>query len=383
MLQPPPFFRKPYRLAMGSYRTSNITCLSPRDSVAGRTGLPPASEAILLPLSNRDSPDVLPSPANDDVNLMEDIWPSREPAPLDTALADDNEKRDTEAASLDQEFLLLLYALEPPPKSPRCKTCGVKSAAAFYRCKDCFGGQLLCNDCTRRVHFGTSGDPFHRVDRLPASRASRTSMPSSKLSRQHALLDSGLLKPVVRILMDDQESTICRREACWTISNLTEKISGDAKLAQAFIEECCVEALSTALLIPDPKVKEVAVFGITNVLEWKPPQGSEADESPSTILRRALGYELFDEIYDATRGFKRKNEEGAKLEEDLSLGDLVALEFYINRYSRNDENARHASSELVAVQLLRRGSASDLKEVKASVTPAKTDAFGEDLFAEM
>ncbi|KIO26190.1 hypothetical protein M407DRAFT_24521 [Tulasnella calospora MUT 4182] len=68
-------------------------------------------------------------------------------------------------------------------------------------------------------------------------------------SQVYALLDSGLLKPVVRILMDDQESTICRREACWTISNLTKKISGDAKLAQAFIEGCCVEALSTALLL--------------------------------------------------------------------------------------------------------------------------------------
>ncbi|KIO23464.1 hypothetical protein M407DRAFT_27071 [Tulasnella calospora MUT 4182] len=105
----------------------------------------------------------------------------------------------------------------------------------------------------------------------------------------YALLDSGLLKLVVRILMDDQESTKCRREACWTISNLTDKVPGDAKVAQTLIEGRCVEALSAALLIPDLQMKELAVSGITNVLEWKSPQGPEADESPLTILQRAGG----------------------------------------------------------------------------------------------
>ncbi|KIO17002.1 glycoside hydrolase family 30 protein [Tulasnella calospora MUT 4182] len=104
-----------------------------------------------------------------------------------------------------------------------------------------------------------------------------------------ALLDSGLLKPVVRVLMDDQESTISRRHACWTISNLADEVSGDAKVAQAFIEGRCVEALSAALLIPDLKAKERAVIGITRLSEWKPPQGSGADKSPLTIFRSASG----------------------------------------------------------------------------------------------
>ncbi|KIO19962.1 hypothetical protein M407DRAFT_82079, partial [Tulasnella calospora MUT 4182] len=118
-------------------------------------------------------------------------------------------------------------------------------------------------------------------------------------SQVYALLDSGLLKPVVRVLMDDQESTRCRREACWTISNLAKKVSGDAKVAQAFIEGRCVEALSAALLIPDRQVKGRAVCGITNVLEWKPPQGSEADESPITILRRASGPQNLRAVRDS------------------------------------------------------------------------------------
>ncbi|KAG9047597.1 hypothetical protein FS837_001913 [Tulasnella sp. UAMH 9824] len=94
-------------------------------------------------------------------------------------------------------------------------------------------------------------------------------------------------------------------------------------------------------------------------------------------------YKLFDEIYDATRGLKRKQDENAKLEEDLNIGDLVALELHIKKYSRQNEKARHASFELVAVQLLRRGNADDVHEVQASVTPAKRDAFEEDFFSEV
>ncbi|KIO32064.1 hypothetical protein M407DRAFT_67169, partial [Tulasnella calospora MUT 4182] len=118
-------------------------------------------------------------------------------------------------------------------------------------------------------------------------------------SQVHALLDSGLLMPVVHILMDHQQSFQCRREACWTISNLTKKVSGDATVAQALIEGRCVEALSAALLIPKAKAKELAVSGITNVLEWKPPQGSEADKSPLTILRSASGPQNLRSVRDS------------------------------------------------------------------------------------
>ncbi|KIO28517.1 hypothetical protein M407DRAFT_180217 [Tulasnella calospora MUT 4182] len=118
-------------------------------------------------------------------------------------------------------------------------------------------------------------------------------------SQVYALIDSGLLQPVVRIVLDDQEPTICRREACWTISNLTQKVSGDAKVAQAFIEGRCFEALSAALLIADPKAKELAISGIHNVLQWKPPQGLEADESPITMLRSASGPQNLRAVRDS------------------------------------------------------------------------------------
>lgn len=118
-------------------------------------------------------------------------------------------------------------------------------------------------------------------------------------SQVHALLDSGLLKPVIRVLMDNQDSTICRREACWTISNLTRKISGDTKVAQAFIEGGCVEALSAALLISDRQVRELTVNGIANVLEWKPPQDSQAGESPIALLRSASAPQNLRAVRDA------------------------------------------------------------------------------------
>ncbi|KIO27585.1 hypothetical protein M407DRAFT_23128 [Tulasnella calospora MUT 4182] len=94
-------------------------------------------------------------------------------------------------------------------------------------------------------------------------------------------------------------------------------------------------------------------------------------------------YRLFDEIYNATQGLKRKKDEGAKLGECLEIGDLVAVELYVKRYSRQNEKARHASFELVAIQLLRRGSPNEVKEVQASVSPKKTDAFSDEFFSEL
>ncbi|KAG8940395.1 Importin subunit alpha-4 [Tulasnella sp. 424] len=101
-----------------------------------------------------------------------------------------------------------------------------------------------------------------------------------------AFLDSGLLEPVVRILVDGQNYTICRREACWVISNLTENAVFD-KVGQTLIAGCCLDGLAAALLIPDRQSKERAVLGITNILERMGSQGLEADTSPLAILRSA------------------------------------------------------------------------------------------------
>ncbi|KIO33193.1 hypothetical protein M407DRAFT_18047 [Tulasnella calospora MUT 4182] len=118
-------------------------------------------------------------------------------------------------------------------------------------------------------------------------------------SQVHALLDSGLLKPVVRVLMDDQEPTSCRGEACQTISSLTSKVLRDDKVVQAFIKERCVEALSATLLIPGHRAKELAVSGITNVLQLKPPRWMEAEKYPLNILRSASGPQNLRAVRDS------------------------------------------------------------------------------------
>ncbi|KAG8940389.1 Importin subunit alpha-4 [Tulasnella sp. 424] len=99
-----------------------------------------------------------------------------------------------------------------------------------------------------------------------------------------AFLDSGLLEPIVRILMDGQNSTGCRRYACSAISNLTAEVADD-KVRRAVIEGHCLDGLAAALLTPDCWSRELAVLGITNVLEWKGSQAPEADSSPLAILR--------------------------------------------------------------------------------------------------
>ncbi|KAG8940397.1 hypothetical protein FRC04_005281 [Tulasnella sp. 424] len=99
-----------------------------------------------------------------------------------------------------------------------------------------------------------------------------------------ALLDSGLLEPVLRILGDTLNNNICRREACWVISNLTRKVDGGG-VGQTLIEGHCLEGLTAALLIPDRQSRELAVLGITNILEWKGSLESETDSSLLVLLR--------------------------------------------------------------------------------------------------
>ncbi|KAG8907807.1 hypothetical protein FRC01_007560 [Tulasnella sp. 417] len=92
----------------------------------------------------------------------------------------------------------------------------------------------------------------------------------------HALLDCGLLKHAARMLADDQSPLDCRREACWIVASLSHKISGDVKVAQAFIDERCVKGLSTALQIPGVKTRELAITAITNLLQYQDPQETYA-----------------------------------------------------------------------------------------------------------
>ncbi|KAG8913776.1 hypothetical protein FRC01_004391, partial [Tulasnella sp. 417] len=124
-----------------------------------------APAADLSPPPGPVPPGIAPADDDVDVNIHSNILPPNEPAPLDTTSVDDS---DTEPVrtELAEEILHLIYSLEAPPESPQCQTCGIKSPLAFFRCKDCFGGQLQCNDCIRKAHFGQTGNPFHRVDRL-------------------------------------------------------------------------------------------------------------------------------------------------------------------------------------------------------------------------
>ncbi|KAG8958382.1 Importin subunit alpha-4 [Tulasnella sp. 408] len=105
----------------------------------------------------------------------------------------------------------------------------------------------------------------------------------------HAFLDCGLLKPVVRILLDDFSPTPCQREACWTMANLSMRVSGDEKVGQAFMEGGGVASLSAALLIPDRKAKELAVWGFTNLLENQDSESYQSTGSIFAVIRSSSG----------------------------------------------------------------------------------------------
>ncbi|KAG9045567.1 hypothetical protein FS837_006080, partial [Tulasnella sp. UAMH 9824] len=108
-------------------------------------------------------------------------------------------------------------------------------------------------------------------------------------SQVHAFLDCGLLKPVVRILLDDFSPTVRRREACRTVVNLSMRVSGDEEMGKAFMEGGGVASLSAALRIYDQKTKELAVSGITNLLQGQGSDGSQNRDSLLAAIRSSSG----------------------------------------------------------------------------------------------
>ncbi|KAG9026175.1 Importin subunit alpha-4 [Tulasnella sp. UAMH 9824] len=118
---------------------------------------------------------------------------------------------------------------------------------------------------------------------------SASNIAAGSQSQIHALLECGLFKPVVRILIDDYSSIPCQREACWTMANLSMRVSGDEKVGQAFMAGGGVASLSAALLIPDQKTKELAVEGITSLLDGDDSEGSRNRDSILAAIRSSLG----------------------------------------------------------------------------------------------
>ncbi|KAG8985570.1 hypothetical protein FRB90_004624, partial [Tulasnella sp. 427] len=102
------------------------------------------------------------------------------------------------------------------------------------------------------------------------------------------LLDSGTLRPAVDILLDDSGDVTARREACWLIGTLSRKLDVD-EIRKSLLYVGAVEALASALAIPDRETREVAVRGITHFLDLKPGHsGREDDEASSETIRKAI-----------------------------------------------------------------------------------------------
>ncbi|KAG8893757.1 Importin alpha subunit (Karyopherin alpha subunit) (Serine-rich RNA polymerase I suppressor protein), partial [Tulasnella sp. 417] len=130
------------------------------------------------------------------------------------------------------------------------------------------------------VHLGTENEDLCQRALWSASNIAAGSRPQA-----HALLDCGILKHAARILADDQSPLDCRHEACWIISNISHKLSGDVKVVQAFIDDPCVEGLWAALQIPDVKTRELAIVAITNLMQYQDSQGFHLRDSLLAVIQ--------------------------------------------------------------------------------------------------
>ena len=80
-----------------------------------------------------------------------------------------------------------------------------------------------------------------------------------------AVIDANIIPPLINLLSDADPKT--RKEACWAISNATRcGLQGPTRI-RYLVDQGCIKSLCDLLTVTDNKVIQVALDGLTNILE--------------------------------------------------------------------------------------------------------------------
>ncbi|KAI9327591.1 armadillo-type protein [Zopfochytrium polystomum] len=80
-----------------------------------------------------------------------------------------------------------------------------------------------------------------------------------------AIIDANLIPPLIEILARGDYKT--KKEACWAISNATSGGLSEPEIIQFLVSAGCIKPLCDVLQISDPKIIQVALDGIENILK--------------------------------------------------------------------------------------------------------------------
>lgn len=80
-----------------------------------------------------------------------------------------------------------------------------------------------------------------------------------------AVIDANIIPPLINILSNAEFKT--KKEACWAISNATSGGIHEPPQIRYIVSQGCIRPLCDLLRSPDPKIIQVALDGIENILK--------------------------------------------------------------------------------------------------------------------
>ena len=86
-------------------------------------------------------------------------------------------------------------------------------------------------------------------------------------SQIQAVIDANIIPPLINILSDTDSKIGIRKEACWAIVNATSGGSREPTRIRYLVDQGCIKPLWDLLTTMDNKIIQVALDGLTNILE--------------------------------------------------------------------------------------------------------------------
>jgi importin subunit alpha-1 len=101
-----------------------------------------------------------------------------------------------------------------------------------------------------------------------------------------AVIDANIIPPLIHLLSNGDLKT--RKEACWAISNATSGGLQKPDQIRYLVNQGCIKPLCDLLACPDNKIIQVALDGLENILKVGEMDKDAAGEGQESINRYAL-----------------------------------------------------------------------------------------------
>ncbi|KAG9019424.1 Importin alpha subunit (Karyopherin alpha subunit) (Serine-rich RNA polymerase I suppressor protein) [Tulasnella sp. 427] len=110
------------------------------------------------------------------------------------------------------------------------------------------------------------------------------------LRQAQAILDAGIIKPVVARLSDRSEEMIVKKEACWVLTNLVEACfrHRTKDWTDLLYEERLVTVFGHALTISDGKIQSNAAQSLRSILDYTKRTLEKGEPSTEELIRKRL-----------------------------------------------------------------------------------------------